>query len=326
MKKIALLSLCLLLLSGCMASPVVVSVNGDKIDASEYGFYFNYQLMSVEKPEELKKDELENLKKSALDQAIANTLILQKCEEYKLEITKEEEEQIKSLKEDFIKELGGAAKYLEFLKQSAMNDRIYTKTQKNSYYQNKLLAYLTENLDIKESIGFTDEKLRQYFSKNYVKVKYILINAMAEDGTRLQGEQYENAEKFAKIVADGSREPEKDFDLLIEKYNDDEKMRVQPEGFVYSLLNLEKDPIFNKTLELSDNEIGGPYAVDNGFYIIKRIPVDAGYFDAHHEEILNSAIDMRYMALSDSWRSSANIKVSDVYEKIDQNNYKSYIK
>ena len=42
------------------------------------------------------------------------------------------------------------------------------KTQEQSYYHTKLMSYLTENTDQPESIGFTDQTLRQFFADNYV--------------------------------------------------------------------------------------------------------------------------------------------------------------
>lgn len=328
MKKIRLilLSLCFLLLSGCVSSPVVVNINGDKIDGSEFAYYLNYELASYENAEELTKDEIEKIKETALETAINNTIVLQKCEEFGLELTDEEEDEIKALRDEFITDLGGSAKYLEFLRESALNDRVYKKTQKQGYYHSKLMSYLTENTDQPESIGFTDETLRKFFSENYIKIKYICMSTLTEDGEVLTDEEYDEQLNLARIVAEGSKEPGKDFDLLIEKYNDDYRMRIYPEGFVYSELELENEEVFYHALELEENEIDGPYASSDGFYIIKRYPVDAGYFDNHHDEILNEATDMKYEMLLESWKANAVVKVSDTYNSIDASNYKTFIK
>ncbi|MBR4879352.1 MAG: SurA N-terminal domain-containing protein [Clostridia bacterium] len=328
MKKLRLLSfmLCLLLLSGCVASPVVVTINGDKIDGSEFAYYLNYELLSYENPEELTKEQMDKIKENALESAVSNTIVLQKCKEYNLELTDEEEAEVKALRDEFIEDLGGSAKYLEFLNESALNDRVYKKTQEQGYYHNKLLAYLTENTDQPESIGFTDESLRQFFAENYVKIKYICMTNVGEDGLQLSGTEYDEQLNLARIVAEGSREPEKDFDLLIEKYNDDYRMRIYPDGFVYSKLEIQDEDVFCHALELEENEIGGPYASTDGFYIIKRYPADAGYFDKNHEEILNEATDLKYELLLEEWKASAVVKVSDVYNNINASNYREYIK
>ena len=328
MKKVHLILLVLFLsiLSGCVASPAVVNINGDKIDGSEFAYYLNYELASYEKPEELTKEDIDKIKETALDTAVNNTIVLQKCEEYGIELSDEEEDEIKALREEFITDLGGSAKYLEFLEESALNDRVYKKTQKQGYYHEKLMAYLTENTDQPESIGFTDETLRKFFSENYVKIKYIYMSSLTEDGEPLPDEEYDEQLNLARIVAEGSKEPDKDFDLLIEKYNDDYRMRVYPEGLVYSELELENEEVFYHALEMEENEIAGPYASSDGFYILKRYPVDAGYFDNHHDEILNEAVDMKYEMLLETWRANAIVKVSDVYNDIDASNYKTYIK
>ncbi len=328
MKKILLLSLslCIFLLSGCVSSPVVISVNGDKIDGSEFAYYLNYELASYDNPEELTKEDIEKIKETALETAVNNTIVLQKCKEYNIELTAEEKEEIKALREEFIDDLGGSAKYLEFLNEAALNDRVYKKTQEQSYYHTKLMAYLTENTDQPESIGFTDQTLRQFFAENYVKVKYICMSTLTDDNEPVPDEEYDEQLKLARIVAEGSKEPGKDFDLLIEKYNDDYRMRVYPEGFVYSKLELEDIDIFNHALEIEENEIAGPYSAADGFYIIKRYPVDAGYYDNHHDEILSEAIDIKYEMLLESWKANAVVKIADVYKQIDAVNYKEYIK
>ena len=326
MKKLLLISLVLLTLYGCVPSPVVATVNGESLDASEFAFYMNYQLMSREEGEEIGEEELAQIKETALSQMITNTLIRQKCEKYGLELTKETEENIKNLKKEFIETLGGTAKYLDFLNESAMNDRTYDKSQENPYYQNMLRTYLTENTDLPETIGFTDEKLRQYFSENYVKLKYIFINAVNKNEEPLSPSEYNDMQEFARVVAEGSREENKDFDQLIEKYNSDSQMSLNPDGLVYSKEELLETEVFKNVLDLQENEIGGPYSSDEGFYIIKRIPVDAGYFDSHKEQIERDAENNRYEALIEEWKASSTIKVSEVYKKIDHLNYKDYIK
>lgn len=328
MKRLILISLsiCIFLLSGCVASPTVVSINGDKIDGSEFAYYLNYELALYEDPTALSKEELEDIKETALETAINNTIVLQKCEEYGLELTAEEKDEVDALRDEFIEDLGGSARYLDFLEESALNDRVYKKTQKQGYYHAKLMAYLTENTDQPESIGFTDESLRQFFSENYVKIKYIYMSTTTENGDRIPDEEYEEQMNLARIVTEGSKEPGKDFDLLIEKYNDDYRMRIYPEGFVYSKLELEDEEVFYHALELEENEIAGPFASSDGFYIIKRYPVDAGYFDDHSEEILNEATNMKYDMLLESWKANAVVKVTDVYNYIDAVNYKTYIK
>ena len=328
MKKIIAMAMVLVftLLSGCSPSPTLATINGSKIDASEYAFYLNYQLVSVEDIAALSEENFQKLKEDALNQVIINELVLQKCKEYGLKLPKEDRELIQNYKKEFVNSLGGSKKYLEFLSQSAMTDRMYDKSQKNTYYYNMLMSYLTENPQNEGYIGFTDETLRKYFSENYYKVKYIYISAIGADGLPLPNDQLEELEKFVAVVAQGSKEPDKDFDLLIEKYNDDEAMRLEPDGFVYSHEEIANHNVFSHALELKENEVGGEYRIGDGFYIVKRIPVDAGYYDLHHDDILNKAIDERFNALMDSWKTAAKIKTSDIYNKITKDNYLSFVK
>lgn len=326
MKKILLLALALACLAGCSPSPTLVTVNGSKIDASEYAFYLNYQLMSIEDRAALGDEAFQKLKDDALNQMVANELVMQKCKEFGLKLTKENKKLLADYKKEFINSLGGSKKYLEFLGQSAMTDRSYDKSQKNSYYHDMLLAYLTEDPQNPNYISFNDETLRKYFSENYYKVKYIYISAVDANGAPLVESQMEELENFVAVVAQGAKEPTKDFDLLIEKYNDDEAMRVEPDGFVYSHDEIANHAVFSKALELKENEVGGEYANGDGFYIIKRIPVDAGYFDLHHDEILNKAIDQRFNALMESWKTAAKISTSEVFAKITKDNYLDFVK
>ena len=61
MKKILLLCMMVLMLTGCVASPTVVTVNGTKIDASEFAFYLNYEFMAYDDVSKVTPEELDKI-------------------------------------------------------------------------------------------------------------------------------------------------------------------------------------------------------------------------------------------------------------------------
>lgn len=325
MKKLLLLALTLCLLAGCSPSPQLVTVNGKNLDGSEYAFYLNYQLLSVENPDELTDEQVNTYKEQALKQMVLNEIVRQKCKEFDLALSKEQKNTISTYKDDFINQLGGKAEYLNFLNNSAMNDITYIKSQENTYYHDLLFSHLSETGVESDGISFTDEALRKYFSDNYLKIKYIHMSHLNDLGEERVDAERQEFDKYVSIVANGCKEKADVFDSLIEKYNDDDAMTNTPEGFVWSISELSENPIFKEALQIEENKVGGPYNSESGYLIIKRMPIDAGYFDRNNAAIRNEAVDAKFNELLNKWYSEATISTHDIYTKINSKNFMDYL-
>lgn len=325
LKKTALL-LCLLLalaaLAACSPSPTAVAIGKNRVDASEYAFYLNYNRLRSEEGGEPEYGEAATAaaRESSLNQIITNELIRIKCRELGLELEREQKELLRENKQTLIDSLGGKAAYLEFLRESALTDRAYDKFQENSLYYELLFDHIASEY------APSDEELRRYFAENYIMVKYIriaLIDELGEPlGERDAAERLQLAEKVLALA----QEEGADFDLLISEYNDDVSMADAYEGLVLSRLEAEGAEYLLPAFELAVGEVGGIYTGSDGYYIIRRLNLGAGYFEENREYILQSAENHNFSRLLEEWKGETRIKTYDIIEKIDLGNLMEYVK
>ena len=176
-----------LVLCGCSPSPTAITVGTQKVDLATYAFYIHYNLMNLSTEygytsDTLYSDEMTSqIKEDALDQTVTAQIIRLKCEELGLSLDDEELQSLEDDKKEFIESLGGKYAYLDFLRESALTDRSYDAFQEDSLYYDKLYEYLCAEA----TEYYTDENLRQFFSENYINVKYIRLSIVDENGNTI---------------------------------------------------------------------------------------------------------------------------------------------
>lgn len=325
-KKIPALTLaCVLLLTlltGCSPSPTAVTVGGRKVDASEYAFYLHYNRISTgEESGTILYDDDANAaaREAALDQIVTNEVLRLKCEEFGLELSKEQKEALKSAKEQLIQSLGGSAAYLEYLNQSLLTDRAYDKFQENGYYSQLLYDYMTAD----SQSYFTDEALRQYFSSHYATVKYIFFSFLDEDGNPFDKEAREGITQNAEAVAQAAREEGADFDALMTQFNEDVSMTA---GFPISKLEAASTEYLTTLFDLEENQVSDPIIQSDGCYILKRCPVAVTYYDENQRDIFLAACSDRFAEEMAQWKTEYEVKLSKVVDKINLSNLSDYVK
>ncbi len=330
MKKLTtalVLAAMLCALTGCSPSPTAITVNGRKVDVSEYAFYLNYnRTTSGEDDSAIIYDQqaTDDASLLAIKQIMTNELVMLKCKQFDLELSDKQKDTLAEGKQSLIDALGGKAEYVKYLEQSCLTDRAYDKFQRNSIYYEMLYDVVAQT-----SIEhYTDEVLRQYFAENYITVKYIRIGILDEDGEKLNQSNIEKQKELADTVLSLAQEEDANFDELMSTYNDDIIMKYSTEGMVISLLEASGGakylvPAFT---DLKSGEIGGVYEGEDGFYIVLRMPVAASYFEANREYIMQSAIDWHFTTTLEEWLSEAKVTVGDIVKDVNLNNLREYIK
>lgn len=331
MKKIcvlSLLSVLLLSLAACSPSPTAVKVGSNRVDASEYAFYLNYNWLNLggsanPDPAAIDGDMLQSARDAALDQIATNEIVRIKCDEYDLELSDEQKQELEENKDLLIESLGGKAAYLDYLNESALTDRAYDKFQENSYYYTLLYNYVMENegQDI-----YNDESLRQYFSENYITVKYIRLSLVDDMGAELSATDAAAKQVLADAVLTEAQADNADFDALVAKYNDDLAMTSSPDGIVVSRQEAASVTYLAAAFDLEDGEVGGVYKAADGYYIVQRLPVSAGYFDENRDYIQQSAADFTFTQMMDQWKSEISTSTNSVVDEITPSNYMEYVK
>lgn len=326
MKKLSALLLSslmlLLLLTGCSPSPTAVIVGGRKVDASEYAFYLHYNRANTdEDPSTLvhSADALKTARASALDQIVTNEVVRLKCKELGLELSKETRAALKSDKEQLINELGGKAAYLDYLRQSNLTDRAYDKFQENERYYALLSDYVQKD----GKTYFTDERLRLYFADHYAMVKFIYFSDIDESGELLPLEDRLEKKDLALRVLELAQAPDADFDALMEEYNEDPAMTA---GYPVGELEAASTYYLTTLFRLEENQVSDLLTRQDGWYILKRCPLSASFYEENRQEIMNAAIDWRFDQELDEWKQGYSVTVEKIVDEITLENLTDYIK
>lgn len=326
-KKILALTLCcvtlLSLLCGCSPSPTAVQVGSRKVDASEYAFYLYYnRTNSGAESGTVLYDAAatQTSREIALEQIITNEVVRLKCEEFGLELSEAQKTTLELNKERLIEALGGKAAYLNYLKQTHLTDRAYDKFQSNAYYYDLLYTHMA----LESKADFTDEKLRQYFSAHYATVKYIYLGLLDEEGEPLDKELRAEQTALAESILEQLETGAADFDTLMAQYNEDISMTSG--GFAISEPEARSTDYLSILFDLEENQVSDLLTMSDGYYILQRCPISATYYDENQTDIYQAALDEKFAATLDGWKSEYTITVEKIVDKIDLSNLADYIK
>lgn len=326
----ALLALGLLVaLPGCSPSPTAITVNGRGIDAAELAFYLEYNRLNMENKQssaQLDRSDstvVEEVKQTALDQITTAEIVLEKCDEFDLQLSDDAKEQLEESKNYLVESHGGKAGYLKFLKESAMTDRVYDKFQSNAHYYDMLYDYLVGDSG---KYAYTDEELRQFFADHYAELQYIRLSLQNEDGDDIASSAASQQMAQAKEVLAQAQQPGADFKQLLGLYNDDTYMSANADGVVMTKSQCASTPQFEKLFSMKDNEIGGVFEGPDGYYIVKRLPLSAAYFDQNKDAIQQEARDTRFNELLDEWKAAAKVTTTSIFDKMNLDNLWDYVK
>ncbi len=329
-KKILVLALALLVtlnIFSCTASPTAMKVGDRKVDASEYAYYLNYNHLNLSMKTSgvilTAYEMLARAHESTQSQIIENELIARACEELELELSKELKEQLQEEKDEWIESLGGLSGYLTYLNDNAMTDRLYDKLLEQSHTYSMLHDYLAQ---AEGSVVLDDQGLRQFFSEHYIKVKYIRLSTLDENGLLHSDAALNDIHEQAKSILTQIKNGELDFDYAMATYNDDPIMTERPTGITVSSQDGLIREYITDAFALKDGEVGGVYLYSDGYYILQRQPVDANYYNENYEQILLTAADWTFSNYIADAKAATPITVSGVCKKINFENYKNYIK
>ena len=320
MKKTQKILCCLAalcLVGGCSPSPTAVVVGKSRVDAAELAFYLEYNRMNFPSQESGQEEQegpsLKEVKADALEQITTGEIVRQQCEKQGLKLSKEEKEELKQNKEELIREQGGKAGYLKYLRQSAMADRVYDKFQENTLYYDKLYERMVGEGG---KYSFSDVDLRQFFAENYATIQYVRLAFSSAP---------ERGMDRAQTILEQAQMPGADFAQLVALYNDDPYMTENVQGIVMTASQCANTPQFETVFELEEGEIDGVLVGSDGYYIVKRLPLAVTYYDDNQESILQEARDVQFNELLEKWTEEASVRTTDIYKKMDFDNLWDYV-
>lgn len=156
-----------------------------------------------------------------------------------------------------------------------MTQQQYTDWLENVYITQELFdrtlvdQYLVQNL---YKSCTSDEEIKEYAEKNYVRVSHILVSTLDENGLPLDGDALEEKTALANSLYNRAVAGE-DFDALVKEYGEDPGMASAPKGYFFTTGKMVKE-FEDKSFELEVGEIGEPVKTSYGYHIIKKLPLD----------------------------------------------------
>ena len=312
MRKIitVILALCLLCLAGCRVSPYVIRVGEERIDASEAAFYLHADLtLAREMGEDTDSKAVQDkVYQTALSQIASASVIRQRCQELGLTLSADAAQSIGENKAALKEQLGGAAAYLNWLRENYMTDRLYDKLQEGNYYYEVLQNYISAQL---EQDPHADELLRQFFAENYTRVRYIRISRLDAYGMPYDQEEQdrrlEQAKNLLLSIWNGG-----DFAYLMEQWNDDPQMQ---EGSIAVSRSQTQDTDYLAGLfDLELHQPAGVYVAQDGYYILERLPLSANYYDENLDSIFHDALDARFEEYLEAGRHEYGVTITSDYK------------
>lgn len=325
MKKILGLMLVIVMITATFAScgnNWVAEVNGEKISIEEFECYMFFAKNTIissggEDTEEYWNTfEIEGkkagdvVKETALKNAIEYTLKAQYAENNGI---KRDEKRIEEERQNYIELAfdGSEEDYLTRIGELGLTDEAFT----NVLVKDNLSAQYFNNATVETP---TSDEIAEYFNNNYFRAKHILIDFSnyATDYSDGRAEAISKVNEVIEAIDSGE-----DFDLLIEKYNEDPEMLNNDLGYIFTFGEMPKN-FEDAVADLEINEISSAVETDYGYHIIKRLECKS-LFDtfislpsAMYEgadgidEIVNLLIASKREKMLSDLKENSNIKIN----------------
>lgn len=323
MKKVSLL-LALILVCGVFFTSCnvvdatsVATVNGENISKSVFNFYLS-QVKSQLQTENTEnywetaeidgRPALEVAKEQALEEAVKMTVVGQKAKEMGMKLSQEDKTNIGKQKKSAISQMGGQSAFEENLKQIGITEEDYQKIAELYALSNKLI---TEATDV------DDATAKDYFDKNIVRVKHILIMTVdSSTGKALSEDKISEAKAKAEDILAKAKAGD-DFDSLVAEYSEDPGSISNPDGyylgkgFALGSNGGMVEPFETASLALGVDEISDIVETSYGYHIIKRYANDDSVFEENKDQIIYYAKSSQFEDTLEEWYNSADIKINE---------------
>ena len=168
---------------------------------------------------------------------------------------------------------GGREEYLAFIEKYGFSEEEMRENAEFSLYYEKAMERLTADGG---EYAISDSDIETYFNENYIAVKHIYVNNVAEqieDGTYVAissetlAEKTDKAEKLEQSLADGE-----DFDILY-SLSDDGMQVPYPDGMVITTGDVASIDYEKAAFGLKVGEWKRVDIPNYGIYFIKRVEI-----------------------------------------------------
>lgn len=303
---LALLSV--LTLASCAKGDNVTKIGEIEFSRAFYEYlYRNFREEMRQNDPDFSEDEThialieEKVLASLKDAAAVETLARQ----YGIDVTDLAEE---TYEEMLATEYGGDEQAMkEALAEEGMDRELFLRLASVYLAEEALYDYLIDESNLE--ITVSDEMLEKDIRENFFHASQILIlfaNHTEEDANAI-------AEKILAKVKAGE-----DFGILIDQYGEDEEQKENPDAYYFTHGEFEI-PEFEGTVSLlKEGETSGIVRSEIGLHIIRRLPLDENYIEAHFDELRIQCRTRKYYEKKDETASSLPVSFLPAFTRMQE--------
>lgn len=242
----------------------------------------------------------EELMKNVLENITANYAVLSLCREYNIDINDSEMQKAAGdevLK--FVETSGSFSNYKKELEKQYLTDHFVRFTFAVNACQRELFIAMTEYTDV---INTDPEVLRDKIDSEFIRTQHVYIQKGLENSL-------ESAEYVASVLAD---DPDR-VNEMIGKYSTGDAS-LDGSYFTYGeMIDAYEDAAF----ALGINEASGVVEVDDGYYIIVRLPKDDDYIDRNIVELMDRYVNIKFYEIIDERQAELVFSFNEYGSSID---------
>lgn len=282
----------------------VMRVGGNKVTYNEYRyFYMNYRDSHEKSGETGYIDMLKNETEEGLRQKYAKVNL---AKEYKISLDESELTAVDNMKKSYIESYGDLETFKNALQEGALTEELFYDLLKFQALDEKLRIYMTD--EYSGEIDSDDETVEAFINNHFIHATHILI--LNEAGDDLAA-NLKLAAELRQRAASGE-----DFDALIDAYNEDPGMGDDNTGYYFTEGQMISE--FENTAEaLAVGGISDVVLSENGYHIIKRLPLDPAYIDENFEKLRDAYKARMYNIMAEELAEGLEVEYTDMYTKLD---------
>lgn len=292
--------------SSCSAQgeKAVMRVGGNKITYDEYRyFYMNYRDPHVKAGESDYTDDLKQETEEGLRQKYAKFNLIK---EHKIALDDSDKTDVKNQKASYIESYGGMDSFKLALEEEALTETLFDDLLAFQILEEKLRTYMTA--EYTGEIVSDDETVEAFIYDHFIHATHVLI--LNEPGDDLSANL-----QLAKEIQ-GRAVSGEDFNSLIDEFNEDPGMEGDNTGYYFTKGQIIAE-FENAAEALDEGEISDVVLSENGYHIIKRMPLDQKYIDENFEKLRDAYKARMFNIIIEQQAEQLKIEYTDLYQELD---------